>query len=158
MKNAHRRKTLLFSLFEQTNQTREVLSAWETLKAGDAYLTRSETKHCHENVPPLNLPTDADADLFARLPMEHQRSVRRIIALKKEPQKAADARNAEYARQQLEAFKPFFDTVESNPLTDQQRQAIIHDEDNALVIAGAGTDKTSCVVGKVGFILKKDWA
>ena len=158
VKDAHRRKSLLFSLFEQTNQIREVLTTWEALEARDAYLTDSEARSWRANAPPLNLPTDADADLFARLPMEHQRSVRRMAALKKEPQKVAEQRNAHYCRQQLDKFKPFFDRVESNPLTEQQRQAIVHDEDNALVIAGAGTGKTSTVVGKVGFILKKGWA
>jgi len=32
-----------------------------------------------------------------------------------------------------------------------QREAILHDEENALVVAGAGTGKTSTIVGKVGY-------
>ena len=81
-----------------------------------------------------------------------------MIPLMHDVAKAAERRNADYVSKQLRDFKEFFDTVESSPLTEQQRQAIIHDEDNALVIAGAGTGKTSCAVGKAGFILKKGWA
>ena len=158
LQNAQRRKAVLVSLSEQAAQTNAALSAWEELAARDAYLTFSDVQHLHAHIPPLNLPCDDDADLFAQLPIDQQRSLRRVMALSKKPNQAADQRNSEYALGQLSAFKQFFDTVESNPLTDQQRQAIVHDQDNALVIAGAGTGKTSCVVGKVGFILKKGWA
>ena len=48
----------------------------------------------------------------------------------------------------------FFNTVEKNPLTKKQRQAIILDEDRNLVVAGAGTGKTSTVIGKIGYLLK----
>ncbi len=158
LKNAHRRKSLLASLSEQADQTVAALLVWDKLAARDAYLTFSNVQNWRVSIPELTLPNEDDTDLFAHLAMDQQRHLRRIIALSKEPQKAAEVRNAEYARQQLTTFKPFFDEVETNPLTDQQRQAIVHDEDNALVIAGAGTGKTSTVVGKVGFILKKGWA
>lgn len=37
----------------------------------------------------------------------------------------------------------------------QQVDAILHDDDNTLVIAGAGSGKTTTVQGKVNYILKK---
>ena len=51
-----------------------------------------------------------------------------------------------YVAKQLKAYCDFFDTVESQPLTDKQREACIVDEDNNLVLAGAGTGKTSVMV------------
>ncbi len=152
---------MLFFLFEQANQISAALLAWEELEKRDAYLTSSDLTHWidhwQKDLPTFSFPSDNDADLFARLPIDQQRSVRRIMALSKSPQATAEQRNADYAVRELSSFKAFLNNVESNPLTDQQRQAIVHDEDNALVIAGAGTGKTSTVVGKVGFILKKGW-
>ena len=52
-------------------------------------------------------------------------------------------------------FGVFFDIIEKNPLTTEQRKAIITDEESVLVVAGAGTGKTSTIVGKAGYILKK---
>lgn len=49
----------------------------------------------------------------------------------------------------------FLDTIESFPLDHQQRDCIIHDEDTMLVLAGAGTGKTSTIVGKVAFLIEK---
>lgn len=51
-------------------------------------------------------------------------------------------------------YKKYFDTIEKFPLTVKQRQSIIVDEKRNLIIAGAGTGKTSTVVGKVGFLVK----
>lgn len=51
-------------------------------------------------------------------------------------------------------YYKFFNEVEKNPLTKKQRRAIILDERRNLVVAGAGTGKTSTVVGKIGYLLK----
>lgn len=59
-----------------------------------------------------------------------------------------------YQRRELRRFKNFFDTVESQPLTDQQRRSIILDEQTNLVVAGAGTGKTSVIVAKAGYLIK----
>ena len=53
-------------------------------------------------------------------------------------------------------FKTLFDKIEDNPLSIQQRKSIVTDEDSTLVVAGAGTGKTSTVVGKVSYLIKKN--
>ncbi len=62
--------------------------------------------------------------------------------------------NAAYVQQQLAEFQSFFDLVESNPLTDNQRKACVIDEQNNLVLAGAGTGKTSTMIGRAGYLVK----
>ncbi len=51
-------------------------------------------------------------------------------------------------------YSRFFNEIEKKPLTKKQQKAIILDEKRNLVVAGAGTGKTSTVVGKVGYLLK----
>jgi DNA helicase-4 len=51
-------------------------------------------------------------------------------------------------------FSNFFSHVESSPLTERQIQAVLIDEDAVLVNAGAGTGKTSTVIGKIGYLVK----
>lgn len=48
--------------------------------------------------------------------------------------------------------KVFFDTCLKYPLDQQQRKAIIADEDNVLVVSSAGSGKTSSIVGKVKYL------
>ncbi|WP_165929556.1 UvrD-helicase domain-containing protein [Pseudocnuella soli] len=63
--------------------------------------------------------------------------------------------NKQFIESELKEFKSFFDNVEGRKLDEQQRRAIITDEDNSLVIAGAGSGKTTTIVGKVNYVLKK---
>jgi len=67
-------------------------------------------------------------------------------------------RNEEYIQLELERYKDFFDNIEDHSLTDDQRRAIVTDEKNTLVVAGAGAGKTSTIVGKAGYILQKGLA
>lgn len=48
----------------------------------------------------------------------------------------------------------WLDAVEKNPLTTMQRDAVASDEDCTLVLAGAGTGKTSTLVAKIGLLVK----
>lgn len=49
--------------------------------------------------------------------------------------------------------KAFFDSVEKNPLTDEQVHACICMDDNVMVVAAAGSGKTSTMVAKAGYVL-----
>lgn len=69
----------------------------------------------------------------------------------------ADCRES-YINKQLQVHKSFFDTVESNPLTPRQRRACIIDNDNTLLLAGAGTGKTSVMVGRAGYLINSQQA
>lgn len=64
----------------------------------------------------------------------------------------------QYIRKQLALHQRFFDEVESKPLTEKQREACVIDEDNNLVLAGAGTGKTSTMVGRAGYLLQSSQA
>lgn len=68
------------------------------------------------------------------------------------PEIVAEA-NAKFAEEQIERFRDFFDTVESQPLTHSQRLACIRDEASNLVLAGAGTGKTSTMIGRAGYLM-----
>ena len=64
-------------------------------------------------------------------------------------------RNEEFVRREESRFRAFFDRVEKDSLTSEQRRAAIVMEDRNLLIAAAGSGKTSAIVGKIGYILQK---
>ena len=65
-------------------------------------------------------------------------------------------RNKVYAQREMESFTTFFDKVEKTPLTDEQRRAAVVMEDRNLLIAAAGSGKTSSIVGKIGYAIEKN--
>ncbi|MEH6393842.1 UvrD-helicase domain-containing protein [Pseudoalteromonas sp.] len=58
-----------------------------------------------------------------------------------------------YLTKQVKLHARFFDAVETNPLTLSQRQVCIIDDDNNLLLAGAGTGKTSVMIGRAGYLV-----
>ena len=65
------------------------------------------------------------------------------------------ARNRRYVQDEIARHKGYFDSLEKYPLTQRQCEAIVTDEDRNLIVAGAGTGKTSTLVGKVGYIIRR---
>lgn len=55
---------------------------------------------------------------------------------------------------QLEDNRKFFDQCLKYPLDEQQRRAIVSEEDNCLVVSSAGSGKTSSIVGKVKYLIE----
>ncbi|OQR35331.1 helicase IV [Pseudomonas sp. T] len=63
-----------------------------------------------------------------------------------------------YVQKTLDRHQKLFDTVETKPLSTKQRRACVIDEDNNLILAGAGTGKTSTVIGRVAFLVQSGQA
>lgn len=75
-----------------------------------------------------------------------------------ETEECRKERNELFLNNKKEAYKDYFDQLEANPLTEAQRNACIEDEDANLVLAGAGTGKTSTIVGKAGYLIETNTA
>ena len=64
--------------------------------------------------------------------------------------------NEAFIQRELTSNKTYFDTVlGSYPLDPQQRDSIVKLEDNCLVIASAGSGKTSTILGKAKYLVEK---
>ncbi|MDE6721298.1 MAG: UvrD-helicase domain-containing protein [Bacteroidaceae bacterium] len=64
--------------------------------------------------------------------------------------------NKKFIKSEIETNKLYFDHVLGTyPLDPQQRDSIVKLEDNCLVIASAGSGKTSTIVGKVKYLVEK---
>jgi len=59
-----------------------------------------------------------------------------------------------HQKRELKKYSEFFDTIESHPLTELQRRAVILNERRNLVVAGAGTGKTSVITAKAGYLVQ----
>jgi DNA helicase-4 len=64
-------------------------------------------------------------------------------------------RNAEYVAKELENSDAILSNIEGKSLDAQQRKAVVIDEDNNLIIAGAGSGKTTTIAGKVKYLTEK---
>ncbi len=81
---------------------------------------------------------------------------KRFLNFKDKIQLDRKMHNEEFVRRELTENKTYFDTVLGTyPLDPQQRDSIVKLEDNCLVIASAGSGKTSTILGKAKYLVEK---
>ena len=67
-------------------------------------------------------------------------------------------RNRDWTAAMLTRYQAFFASVESTPLNQSQCEAVVNGEDSLLVLAGAGSGKTSVLVARAGWLMQRKLA
>lgn len=61
--------------------------------------------------------------------------------------------NHRFLSRAYESYHSFFDSFNEQPLTEKQRLACLRNEDNNLILAGAGSGKTSTLLSRAGYLV-----
>ena len=69
----------------------------------------------------------------------------------------AQEANEKHQVEQLRKYKDFFDKVENSPLSQEQAKAVVCFDSRVLLVASAGSGKTSTMVAKAGYALKNGY-
>lgn len=93
-------------------------------------------------------------DRFEDLQLKVTDAMRALAKLLADPEGCRHTFNQMLMEQQQARYKTFFDQLEAHPLTQDQRLACLTDEDNVLVLAGAGTGKTSTLCAKAAWLVE----
>ncbi|MDE2905699.1 MAG: UvrD-helicase domain-containing protein, partial [Acidobacteriota bacterium] len=117
------------------------------------YLAGRRMKEIRRAVEQAGLPTEWAAEIGEdELP-------RRLAAL--QAFGAADAEalrddcNRGFLARELDERRELLDSVEKTPLSAEQREAVCRDDDRNLVVAGAGSGKSSVMVAKAALIAER---
>ena len=76
---------------------------------------------------------------------------------KRDLQEFANNINRRHQAKQSTALQSFFQTVEKSPLTQEQVDAVVCFDNRVLLVASAGSGKTSTMVAKAGYALKNGY-
>lgn len=101
-----------------------------------------------------NFPNSYPDQITSLEPVHLLNAIKEFAA---DPEGARSHANSIFVPKELKKSKTLFDTIESNPLTDDQRKAVVIDEDHNLVVAAAGSGKTSVIVAKAGWLTSREF-
>jgi DNA helicase-4 len=107
------------------------------------------------------------SSLLLRIPKDYPRynlteqefkTVDRFASLHSKIEKHRSDYNQAFTRSETDRYRSFFSKLEKYPLSDEQMRAVVSEEDNNLIIAGAGTGKTTTISAKIAYLLNKKLA
>ncbi|NOI13731.1 DNA helicase IV [Vibrio hepatarius] len=143
----------------QCEQLNQYLPKWESTVQGfvrqPAFLTHSKVEswlaELEQDFQKMEMDLE-DAQL--RMPERMQELMPWII----ETDAKLAQRNEDWMVTELENWKVLFSRIESSPLNLTQQQAVLLNDDNNLVLAGAGSGKTSVLTARVAYLLQSHLA
>ena len=146
--------TVYDAIDELTNLCIEPQQRFNALMAPDHYFAYSEMERFKESLAAVKL---CEKKLFPKYAQYVTNpDVKQLLSIKKDLDRLRENHNKEFVVHELEANKTYFDTVLGKyPLDPQQRDSIVKLEDNCLVIASAGSGKTSTILGKAKYMVEK---
>ena len=80
-----------------------------------------------------------------------------ILAFLEAPDDVRSRANKTFVKSELARSRTLFDRIETRPLTEEQRKAVVIDDRRNLVIAAAGSGKTSVIVAKAGWLVRREF-
>ena len=124
--------------------------------AGDRYARYSDSQKLHEALAPVL--RECKGLTRAGLDQEAAGAIGRLAPLESvEGFEAARRRaNSLFISKNVPTVQAAASETLRNPLTNEQAEAVATDEDATLVLAGAGTGKTSAIVGKVAHLVRNE--
>ena len=138
-------------------------SAWNTLQELDEawpsgeFVSSSEINAWIEQYGVLT-GKSSFSDLAKSVPMQRRDAYIERIRRFSDPRTAFRTQNVEFVENRLVEDAEWFESLEAWPLTDRQRRAVVINEAANLVVAGAGTGKTSTIIARVEYLVRRKLA
>ena len=143
----------LAALEKEAARLNKILAGVQELAAPPRYPSACQI------APLLDEARTLDSSLLSKLNAEAigAEAAARIAPVRKfavDPRTARANGIIAFVTAELDRWKDFFDTIESKPLTPEQRLSVVVDEDATLILAGAGSGKTSVITAKAAYLVK----
>tara|TARA_R110002050_G_scaffold71891_3_gene154716 strand:- start:104338 stop:107247 length:2910 start_codon:yes stop_codon:yes gene_type:complete len=122
-----------------------------------SYIRQSHAEHWLQQYEHLKMPV-IHPNIDSLIDPDYQRYIPALQQVFEQGLAFFADYNQQFVLQQLSEYKAFFDHIESQALTQNQREACVKNEQYNLVLAGAGTGKTSTMIGRAGYLIKSNIA
>lgn len=135
----------------------QLIQAAKAQLQSKGWLTREFVERQHKDKPTGLGDLLSAPEVMKHIESEPQQIQDAVKLWKRDLQDFAKGINERQLAKQLSESRHFFDTVEKSPLTQEQAKAVVCLDNRVLLVASAGSGKTSTMVAKAGFALKNGY-
>ncbi|MHB1696660.1 MAG: UvrD-helicase domain-containing protein [bacterium] len=135
---------------------------FKALLRGDKYIAEYDIRLLINQYDKLadycnSLLTDACFNLFKDTDLsEKVNNVIELTHYKEKIKAIVKKRNEKFIKDEMVRYAYFFKSFGGYPYSEEQQKAIITFEDRNLLVAAAGSGKTSTLIGKIGYAVEKN--
>jgi DNA helicase IV len=150
------RKILYDFLNSRINEIKAVNLEYATyLKNDNGYFSNYQLTAWKEKYNPLF--TEINGKTFEDIGLDDDEiaTVREFVQCNERLSSVRAEYNNQFIVHEQALYEDFFKKIEKHGLDSEQQIAVITNEDNNIVIAGAGSGKTTTIVGKVRYIIER---
>lgn len=140
-------------LEKQLEEIKKFIDDFDELYKSDVYISKKKYDHFIDN--------HSSAINYAKVVLDEDDDiVKKYRLILNKGYETIDKRNKQYIDFHLKKDKEYFDNMfkdvdDQIVLDEEQRRAILIDEDYSLVVAGAGAGKTTTMAAKVKYLIEK---
>ncbi|MDF7815723.1 UvrD-helicase domain-containing protein [Hymenobacter sp. YC55] len=147
------RTTALRRWLEELTQAEASFQLHSTFAAG--YFDHTQLVRWKERYRPAFMEVDGVAYQATDLTSLQKATIESFLDHYHRADELRDAYNRDFVAHELQQYDHLFSHIEGRSLDVQQRTAIVSDEINSLIVAGAGSGKTTTIIGKVKYVLDR---
>ena len=142
------------SIANMKRYTVTAINAYHDLLDSDDYFTFSQAERFLASLSDFNSYANNVIPKYAVYVTDER--TKEVLRIKENIAQERAAHNKRFVQRELTDNRTYFDTVLGQyPLDQQQRNSIVKLEDNCLVIASAGSGKTSTILGKAKYLVER---
>lgn len=142
------------SIANMKRYTVTAINAYHDLLVSDNYFTFSQAERYLASLSDFDSYANRVIPQYAVYITDER--TKEVLRIKENVGQERAAHNRAFIQRELADNRSYFDTVLGDyPLDQQQRDSIVKLEDNCLVIASAGSGKTSTILGKAKYLVER---
>ena len=148
------KKAVAFELSKHIDAFKDVVVKVEKFLGEDRYIAQSNIRGWLRTFPEIGPHLSHPYFDINFVPEEIRERMHLLGDIQSKNSRTLRQRNLEFVQGAIKRYKTLFNKLEKYPLTEEQMRAAVIDEDRNLLIAAAGSGKSSTIVAKVVYLIE----